>query len=450
MKLSTLLPISMVTAMILSGCGAATQSNAAAAVSVPQEMAAESAAKTDPDANAATTAEAVSVVEVNSAAEAATTAETVSTVETGAAAKTDADAKTDSAVNNRSLKVEDLTLEQKVGQLFILRPDTLDQETQVTENNDGKKVGTTAINDSIRSNLQSYHIGGVCQFGQNIIDPDQITAFNKDLQEASDIPLFIAVDEEGGRVARLANTDTFTLPKYENAAAVGAQGTEAAYDMGKTIGTYIKQYGFNVDFAPDADVNTNPNNPIIGTRAFSSDAAKAAELSSAAGQGLADAGVIPTFKHFPGHGDTAEDSHTGFAYSYRTLEEIQSCELLPFQAASNVTPHAVMVSHISMPNITGDNTPATLSKQIIDLIPDADNTLIITDAMEMQAVTNAYSSGEAAVKSFLAGCDIILMPADFEEAYNAILAACQDGTISEERLNKSIDKILRYKNTYLN
>ena len=109
-----------------------------------------------------------------------------------------------------------------------------------------------------------------------------------------------------------------------------------------------------------------------------------------------------------------------------------------------------MVSHISMPNITGDNTPATLSKQIIDLIPDANNTLIITDAMEMQAVTNAYSSGEAAVKSFLAGCDIILMPADFEEAYNAILAACQDGTISEERLNKSIDKILRYKNTYLN
>ncbi len=444
MKLSTLFPISLAAAMILSGCGAVTQSNAAAAVSAPQEMAAESAAKTD------SAAEAVSMAEVNSAAEAAATAETVSAVETDAAAEAGTAAKAVSAANIQSLKTEDLTLEQKVGQLFILRPDTLDQETQVTENSAGQKVGTIAINDSICSNLQKYHIGGVCQFGQNIINPDQITAFNKDLQEASDIPLFIAVDEEGGRVARLANTDTFTLPKYENAAAVGAQGTDAAYDMGKTIGTYIKQYGFNVDFAPDADVNTNPDNPIIGTRAFSSDAAKAAELSSAAGQGLADAGVIPTFKHFPGHGDTAEDSHTGFAYSYRTLEEIQSCELLPFQAASKVTPHAVMVSHISMPNITGDNTPATLSKQIIDLIPDADNTLIITDAMEMQAVTDAYSSGEAVVKSFLAGCDIILMPADFEEAYNAILAACQDGTISEERLNKSIDKILQYKNAYLN
>ncbi len=444
MKLSTLLPISLAAAMILSGCGAVTQSKAAAAVSAPQEMAAESAAKTD------SAAEAVSMTEVNSAAEAAATSETISAVETDAAAEAGTAAKAVSAANTQSLKNEDLTLEQKVGQLFILRPDTLDQETQVTENSDGQKVGTIAINDSIRSNLQKYHIGGVCQFGQNIMNPDQITAFNKDLQEASDIPLFIAVDEEGGRVARLANTDTFTLPKYENAAAVGAQGTDAAYDMGKTIGTYIKQYGFNVDFAPDADVNTNPDNPIIGTRAFSSDAAKAAELSSAAGQGLADAGVIPTFKHFPGHGDTAEDSHTGFAYSYRTLEEIQSCELLPFQAASKVTPHAVMVSHISMPNITGDNTPATLSKQIIDLIPDADNTLIITDAMEMQAVTDAYSSGEAAVKSFLAGCDIILMPADFEEAYNAILAACQDGTISEERLNKSIDKILQYKNAYLN
>ena len=343
------------------------------------------------------------------------------------------------------IQTSDLTLEQKVGQLFIVRPDALDFAYTSEQVNDTKAEGSTEINDSIRENIKKYQVGGVCQFSKNIVDPYQITKFNEDLQEASDIPMFITVDEEGGRVARLANTDTFDLPKYESAAAVGEEGTDAAYNMGYTIGTYISKYGFNVDFAPDADVNTNPDNPIIGTRAFSSDATKASELAKAAGNGLADAGVIPTFKHFPGHGDTAEDSHTGFAYSYRTLEEIQNCELLTFKAATEVDPHAVMVSHISMPNVTGNDTPATLSKEIISLIPDADNTLIITDALSMQAITDAYSSGDAAVKAFQAGCDVLLMPYDFTEAYDSVLATCKDGTISEERLNQSVDKILSYK-----
>ncbi len=351
-----------------------------------------------------------------------------------------------SALGETAAQTSELTLEQKVGQLFIVRPDALDPEAYTPEQcNDTKAKGVTEINDRIRANIKKYQIGGVCQFGKNILNPEQIAKLNADLQAASDIPLFLAVDEEGGRVARLANTATFDLPKYESAAAVGAEGTDAAYEMGNTIGKYVREYGFNIDFAPDADVNTNPDNPIIGTRAFSSDAVKAAALAKAAGQGLADAGVIPTFKHFPGHGDTAEDSHTGFAYSYRTLEEIQGCELLPFAAAAEVSPHAIMVSHISMPNVTGDNTPATLSEKIVSLIPDADNTLIITDALAMQAITDAYSSGEAAIKAFQAGCDILLMPYDFVEAYEAVLSACKDGTISMERLDKSANKILRYK-----
>ena len=350
------------------------------------------------------------------------------------------------ASGEAAVQTSDLTLEQKVGQLFIVRPDALNPEAYTPEQcNDVKAEGVTEINDDIRANIKKYQVGGVCQFGKNILNPEQIAQFNADLQAASDIPMFIAVDEEGGRVARLANTDTFDLPKYESAAAVGAEGADAAYAMGHTIGQYVREYGFNIDFAPDADVNTNPDNPIIGTRAFSSDAAQAAELAKAAGQGIADAGVIPTFKHFPGHGDTAEDSHTGFAYSYRTLEEIEGCELLPFAAAAEVSPHAIMVAHISMPNVTGDDTPATLSEKIVSLIPDAENTLIITDALAMQAITDAYSSGEAAIKAFQAGCDILLMPYDFAEAYEAVLAACQDGTISTERLDRSVEKILSYK-----
>lgn len=196
---------------------------------------------------------------------------------------------------------------------------TLPQETI----NDAKADGVTMLTDAMRETLQAYPVGGICQFGKNITDPEQLAQFNADLQAASRTPLFIAVDEEGGAVARLANHPAFDLPQYESAAAVGASGDPAdACGMGQTIGAYLKEYGFNMDFAPDADVNTNPDNPIIGTRAFSSDAATAAEMAAAAADGLRTGGILPTLKHFPGHGDTAEDSHTALAVTYKTLDEL--------------------------------------------------------------------------------------------------------------------------------
>ena len=247
--------------------------------------------------------------------------------------------------------------------------------------------------------LQQYPVGGICQFGKNIESPSQLARFNKELQDASATPLFITVDEEGGLIARLANSDAFTLPRYASAAAVGASGDpEDARAMGQTIGAYLKEYGFNMDFAPDADVNTNPDNPIIGTRAFSSDAATAAEMAAAAADGLRTGGILPTLKHFPGHGDTAEDSHTALAVTYKTLDELQACELLPFAADTGL--HAVMVGHIAAPNVTGDGTPATLSPQLVALIPDAENTLIVTDSLAMDAITAAYTPGEAPCRPF--------------------------------------------------
>ena len=173
-----------------------------------------------------------------------------------------------------------LTPEEKVGQLFIIRPDALDLTLPQETINDAKADGVTTLTDAMRETLQAYPVGGICQFGKNITDPEQLAQFNADLQAASRTPLFIAVDEEGGAVARLANHPAFDLPQYESAAAVGASGDPSdAYAMGQTIGAYLKVYGFNMDFAPDADVNTNPDNPIIGTRAFSSDAATAAEMA---------------------------------------------------------------------------------------------------------------------------------------------------------------------------
>ena len=345
-----------------------------------------------------------------------------------------------------TLTAADLTLEEKVGQLFIIRPDSLDLTLPQEQIDDAKADGVTELTDAMRDALQKYPVGGVCQFGKNIVDPEQITAFNAALQEASDIPLFISVDEEGGAVARLANKDTFDLPRYESAAAVGAEGADAACAMGQTIGGYLRTYGFNMDFAPDADVNTNPDNPIIGTRAFSSDAATAAEMAAAAADGLRTGGILPTLKHFPGHGDTAEDSHTALAVTYKTLDELQACELLPFAADTGL--HAVLVGHIAAPNVTGDGTPATLSPQLVALIPDAENTLIVTDSLAMDAITAAYTPGEAAVQALQAGCDVLLMPNSLPEAYAAVLEAVQNGTISEERLDRSVNKILLYKQQF--
>ena len=303
-----------------------------------------------------------------------------------------------------------LTPEEKIGQLFIIRPDALNLTLPQETINDAKADGVTTLTDAMRETLQTYPVGGICQFGKNITDPEQLAQFNADLQAASRTPLFIAVDEEGGAVARLANHPAFDLPQYESAVAVGASGDPAdACAMGQTIGAYLKEYGFNMDFAPDADVNTNPDNPIIGTRAFSSDAATAAEMAAAAADGLRTGGILPTLKHFPGHGDTAEDSHTALAVTYKTLDELQACELLPFAA---------------------------------------ENTLIVTDSLAMDAITAAYTPGEAAVQALQAGCDVLLMPNSLPEAYAAVLEAVQNGTISEERLDRSVNKILLYKQQF--
>ena len=296
-----------------------------------------------------------------------------------------------------------LTPEEKIGQLFIIRPDALDLTLPQETINDAKADGVTTLTDAMRETLQAYPVGGICQFGKNITDPEQLAQFNADLQAASRTPLFIAVDEEGGAVARLANHPAFDLPQYESAAAVGASGDP-------------------------------------------SDAATAAEMAAAAADGLRTGGILPTLKHFPGHGDTAEDSHTALAVTYKTLDELQACELLPF--AEDTGLHAVMVGHIAAPNVTGDGTPATLSPQLVALIPDAENTLIVTDSLAMDAITAAYTPGEAAVQALQAGCDVLLMPNSLPEAYAAVLEAVQNGTISEERLYRSVNKILLYKQQF--
>lgn len=343
--------------------------------------------------------------------------------------------------------IDTLTVEQKVGQLFVVRPDALDPTQSVEDRIDSTSEGITEINDDVINMLRKYQVGGICQFGKNIVNPEQIAKFNADLQSVCNIPMFLAIDEEGGAVARLANHPAFDLPTYISVSdAVISGNVSDAENMASTIGNYLISYGFNMNFAPVADVNTNPENPIIGTRAFSSDAKTAAKMVCAAANGYRNSGILPTLKHFPGHGDTAEDSHTSLAVTYKSLEELRDCEFLPFQSDNGM--HAVMVGHIAAPNVTGTYLPATFCEEMIDLIPNRETTLIITDSLEMQAITDNYSSGEAAILAFKAGCDLLLMPLDLQDAYETILNAVLEGEISEERLNESVNKILIYKEMF--
>ena len=330
-----------------------------------------------------------------------------------------------------------LTVEQKVGQLFMARPEQLLPE-----------AGTiTEATPALENALAKYPLGGIILFADNVVTPDQLLALNAGLSKLPGVPLFIAVDEEGGIVTRLARNETFGLPRYGSPRFVASSGDcDAVLEMGRTIGGYLHEYGFNLDFAPVADVNTNPRNPVIGNRAFSDHPEIAARMAAAFAQGLGENGIIATFKHFPGHGDTAEDSHSGLAVVYKTLEELESCEFLPFLEASERD--MIMIAHVALPNVTGDMTPATLSRQIVtDILKDqlGFEGLIVTDAMEMGAIVQSYGSAEAAVAALEAGCDIILMPENLEDAFNAVLAALEEGRLTMQWLDETVYRILAFK-----
>ena len=341
-----------------------------------------------------------------------------------------------------------MTLREKVGQMFFVRPDALDPAQEQEQIDDADADGVTALTDAMSAVLADYPVGGVVLFGKNITGPQQLTDLTGQLHAAMDAPLLIAVDEEGGAVARLANHPAFDLPRYESAAAVAAAGgAQAVRQMYAEIGGYLDSYGIDLDFAPDADVNTNPDNPVIGTRAFSSDPQTAAGMVAAAVEGFADTGVLCCVKHYPGHGDTAEDSHKSLAVTHKTWAELAACELLPFQAGVRAGADLVMAGHIAAPEVTGEDTPASLSPQLMGSIRTGlgFSGAIVTDSLAMEGIAGLYSAGEAAVRAVQAGADILLMPNGLAEAFDAVVAAVEEGTIPESRIDESAARVLALK-----
>lgn len=368
--------------------------------------------------------------------------EKIETVETETPEETETGEVTDPMYEQAMQIATGLTLEQRVAQMFMITPDAL---TGVS--------GATRAGDSTRSAFAQYPVGGLVYMSENITGPDQITEMLSNMknfsQDTVGLPIFLGVDEEGGTVKRIASNQEFGVTDVGNMSAVGASGdAQNAYNAGSTIGTYLNNLGFNMDFAPVADVLSNPDNTVVKDRSFGSDSQLVADMVCAEMNGLNEHQIAPVIKHFPGHGATSGDSHDGVVTIEKSLDELMANELIPFQQAINSGASFVMVGHISVPAITGDNTPASLSNTMVTGVLRNQmgfHGVVITDAMDMGAITASYNSADAAVAAINAGVDIILMPDDFKSAYQGVLDAVTNGTISEERINESAARIIKAK-----
>ena len=352
-------------------------------------------------------------------------------------------------------QLQKMTLREKVGQLFYVRPECLDTTIHFNQpgdvdasSDDITAIKLQAVNATMKGVNEKYPVGGVILYAHNIEDEAQLSAFIAQIRALNGAPL-LCIDEEGGRVARIANNANFNVEKFESMEAIGATGdAQNAYHCANVIGTYLHRYGFDIDFAPVADVNTNPENIRIGNRAFSDDPQVAAPMVVNYLQGLKDAGITGCIKHFPGHGDTKADTHYGYAQSLKTWDEMLNCELITFKAGIQWGTQLIMTAHIAAPNVTGSDVPATMSPLILQDKLRGElgyQNLIITDAMEMGAITLQYTNAEAAVGTLQAGADIVLGPQNFVEAFDAVVKAVEDGVLTEQRIDQSVRRILRLK-----
>ena len=369
------------------------------------------------------------------------TQETESIPQTEEPEATETQTVVDPLVEQAAQIVSGMTLEEKVAQMFFITPEALTGYGQVT-------VAGDATNEA----YQKYPVGGLIYNSQNLVDIDQTKTMMAKMQQYADsrisLPVFLGVDEEGGSVTRIASNEAYGLTNVNNMSDIGATGdTQNAYQAGVTIGTYLSDLGFNLDFAPVADVLT-VSDSVIGNRSFGTDSELVASMALSELQGLESMGIQGVMKHFPGHGGVSGDSHSGAVSTDKSLEELFASELVPFQRAIDGGAEFLMVGHIAAPNVTGDDTPASLSKVMITDVLRTQmgyQGVVITDAMNMTAITANHAADEAAVLAVNAGADMILMPEDFGKAYNGVIDAVNNGTIDEYRINEAVVRIVKAK-----
>ncbi|MGL4570762.1 MAG: beta-N-acetylhexosaminidase [Clostridium sp.] len=331
--------------------------------------------------------------------------------------------------------INSMSLDEKIGQLVI------------------SGFYGTSTDSSIIKLIKEDKISGVILFGRNVSDSSTLQSLNKNLKEvnkSNKLPLFISVDEEGGLVSRMPKE----LKKLPSNKYIGDLNSESiSYKVGEIIGEELSYFGFNMDFAPVLDINSNPNNPVIGDRAFSSNKDVVSNLGTSTMLGLTSKNIISVVKHFPGHGDTSVDSHVKLPLVNNDINRLKSFEFIPFKNAIDKGCDAVMVSHIMLPKIDY-KYPATMSSKIVtDILRNDLNFkgLVVSDDMTMGAIVENYSLEDASVQSINAGVDLLLICHNYENTKAVLLAlknAVLNGSISQERLNSALYNIISIKNKY--
>jgi beta-N-acetylhexosaminidase len=330
----------------------------------------------------------------------------------------------------------EMTLAEKVGQMIIVG------------------FSDSVIDAGLEEMIAVNGVGGLIFFNRNIIDSNQLQALVSavnELNRDNRLPLFIAADEEGGRVTRLPPGDT----RFPSAKEMGKKNdTVLSFASGQAIGSNLISYGFNMNFAPVLDILSNPANKVIGDRAFGSEPGIVASLGVATMGGMQSMGVIPVIKHFPGHGDTAADSHYRLPVVNHDMDRLDGFELVPFKEAIKAGADAVMAAHIKYPRLDENGSPATLSQTVLTGILREKlgfTGVIITDDLEMGAITNHYSIKKAALEAVKAGADIILVCHTYarqQDALDALIEAFASGELSEQRIDESVERIIRLKLKY--
>ena len=342
----------------------------------------------------------------------------------------------DKTDKNKSIEdfVSEMTLDEKIGQMIVVG------------------FNGTDVSEELTNLVNINKVGGVILFKRNIETSQQLKELNNNIEGLNkEIPLFISVDEEGGRVNRLPSD----MESFPSAREVGLKNNkDYAYNNGKSMGESLKVTGFNMNYAPVLDIFSNPQNTVIGDRAFGSDIETVSTMGISTMKGIEDEGIISVVKHFPGHGDTFVDSHYGLPIVYKSLKELDNFEFIPFKKAIEEGCKAIMVSHILLDKIDNKN-PSSMSKTVITGILREKlgfDGVIITDDMEMKAITENYTIEDASVKSIIAGCDILLIGSGTEyvnKVIDAIKEAILNGHISEERIDESVTRIIKLKSEYL-
>ena len=332
--------------------------------------------------------------------------------------------------DNIDKMLDEMSLEEKIGQMMIIfyRSDKMDS--------------------TLKKSLDTVKPGGFILFSENFSNYDNSIKLIKEIKETSKIPMFISIDEEGGRVQRLLalKEEVSNVPSMYDVGKMG--DLNLTEGVGRVIGEELRVFGINLDFAPVLDIYENKDNTVIGNRSFGEDKETVSKQALAFANGLSRTGVIPVYKHFPGHGNTSVDSHYELPVVTKTKNELLNDELVPFKDAIDNGAEIIMIGHLAVPKITGDNTPASLSRKLItDLLKDelGYKGLVITDALNMGALTNNYTQDEVYVKAINAGVDILLMPPGSINALESIKKSVESGLISEDTINKSVRKILELK-----